>query len=150
MKNTVSSVEKKAAAEAFALLADPDPENAVPGDLVVHESAIASIVRRAVESISGISRLTGSSFVDNIAEIVRSRKMQDRAISIQFSKGSVSIVISVYVYSGVRIPEVASSLQETVTDTVSSLTGLRVSRVDVNVRGLDEVPAEPDGETEQP
>lgn len=150
MKNTVSSVEKKAAAEAFALLADPDPENAVPGDLVVHESAIASIVRRAVESISGISRLTGSSFVDNIAEIVRSRKMQDRAISIQFSKGSVSIVISIYVYSGVRIPEVASSLQETVTDTVSSLTGLRVSRVDVNVRGLDEVPAEPDGETEQP
>ena len=149
MKNTEPSVEKKTAAESFALMANPDPENAVPGDLVVHENAISSIVRRVVEKTEGISRLTGSSFVDNIAEIVRSRKMQDRAIAIRFSEDSVVIEISIYVYCGFRIPEVASSLQKSVTDAVSSLTGLRVSAVDVNVRGLDEVPSAPAEETEQ-
>jgi len=140
MKNAEHPDVKKAAAEPYTLMADPDPEKAVPGDLVVHENAIASIVHRVVEEIPDISRLTGSSFVDNIAEIVRSRKMQDRAITIRFSEGSVAIEISIYVYSGVIIPKVAASLQKAVIDSVTSMTGLRVTGVDVSVRGIDEAP----------
>ena len=139
MKNAEHPNVKKAAAEHYTLMADPEPEKAVPGDLVVHENAVASIVRRAVEEIPDISRLTGSSFVDNIAEIVRSRKIQDRAIAIRFSKGSVSIEISIYVYAGVVIPKVAAAMQKAVMDSVTSMTGLRVTAVDVNVRGIDEV-----------
>lgn len=147
--NSEPPVEKKTPVESFALLKDPRPENAVPGDLVIHESAVSSIVRRVVAGIPGVSRLTGSSFVDNIAEIVRSRKMQDRAISLRFADDSVAVEISIYVYSGAVIPEVAASLQKAVADTVFSLTGLRVTGVDVNVRGMDEVPAASAEETEQ-
>lgn len=149
MKNTEPPVAKKPAAESFTLMANPDPGSAVPGDLVIHENAVSSIIRRVVEGIPGVSRLTGSSFVDNIAEIVRSRKMQDRAITLQFSEDSVAVDISLYVYSGAVIPEVAASLQKAVIDTVFSLTGLRVTGVDVSVRGIDEVPAASAEETEQ-
>ena len=149
MKNPEPPDVKRAAAESYTLMADPDPEKAVPGDLVVHENTIASIVRRGVEGISGVSRLTGSSFVDNIAEIVRSRKMQDRAIAVRFSGNSVSIEVSIYVYAGAVIPEVAAALQKAVTDSVTSLTGLRVAGVDVNVRGIDEVPAASPEDSEQ-
>ena len=149
MKNTVPPAAKKTVAESFALMKSPDGENAVPGDLVIHESAVCSIIRRVVTGLEGISRLTGSSFVDNIAEIVRSRKIQDRAIVLHFSENTVSVEISVYIYFGFSIPEVASSLQKAVTDTVSSLTGLGVSGVNVNVRGIDEVPAEETEGSEQ-
>ena len=149
MKKAEHPNVKKAAAEPYTLMADSDPEKAVPGDLVVHENAVASIVRRAVEEIPDISRLTGSSFVDNIAEIVRSRKIQDRAIAIRFSKGSVSIEISIYVYAGVVIPKVAAAMQKAVMDSVTSMTGLRVTAVDVNVRGIDEVSADSADESEQ-
>ena len=142
MKSTEHSAAKKTAAESFALMANPDPENAVPGDLVICESAVSSIVRRAVMGVPGVSRFTGSSFVDNIAEIVRSRKMQDRSIVLRFSGDAVSIEISIYTYFGFSIPEVAAALQKTVADTVFSLTGLRVSRVDVDVRGIDEASSE--------
>lgn len=145
MKNTESPA-KKPAAESFALMKSPDADNAVPGDLVIHENAVCSIIRRVVTGIEGVSRLTGSSFVDNIAEIVRSRKIQDRAIALHFSENSVSVEISIYIYFGFSIPEVASALQKAVIDTVSSQTGLTVSGVNVNVRGIDEVPAEePEG-----
>lgn len=140
---------KKTASESYTLMTDPDPEKAVSGDLVIHENAIASIIRRVVEGIPDISRLTGSSFVDNIAEIVRSRKMQDRAITVRFSENSVSIEISIYVYSGAVIPKVAASLQKAVMDSVTSMTGLLVTCVDVNVRGIDEVPAASAEGTEQ-
>ncbi len=49
MKNPEPPDVKRAAAESYTLMADPDPEKAVPGDLVVHENTIASIVRRGVE-----------------------------------------------------------------------------------------------------
>ena len=148
MKNTVRPV-KKTAANSFALMACPDSVNPVPGDLVIHESAVSSIIRRVVTGVPGVSRLTGSSFVDNIAEIVRSRKIQDRAITLRLSEDSVSVEISLYVYFGFSIPEVAKTLQKDVTEKLVSLTGLKVTNVDVNVRGIDEFPAAESEETEQ-
>ena len=46
-------------------------ENSV-GMVKVHESVIASIVRKATLEIEGVIRLAGSSLVDNLAEIVGS------------------------------------------------------------------------------
>jgi uncharacterized alkaline shock family protein YloU len=141
MKKAESPVAKKTPAGSFAVLADPDPENnSAHGDLLIHENAISSLIRQAVTGIPGVSHLTGSSFVDNIAEMVRSRKIQDRAISLRISGDSVSVEISIYTYFGFSIPEVAAAIRKAVTDTVFSLTGLRVSSVDVDVRGIDEVP----------
>ena len=40
------------------------------GEVKVHENVIASLVRRAALSVEGVSRLAGSTLVDNIAEIV--------------------------------------------------------------------------------
>ena len=147
MKNSVAPARQKPADESFALMKSPDPENALPGDLVIHESAVSSIIRRVVTGIQGISRLAGSSFVDNIAEIVRSRKMQDRAIVLHLSEDTVSVEISIYVYLGFSIPEAAAALQKAVIDKVTGLTGLKVSNVDINVRGVDENPAEEAGES---
>ena len=149
MKNTTVPPVKKAPAESFALMAEPDSANSVPGDLVIHESAVSSIVRRAVAGVSGVSRLTGSTFVDNIAEIVRSRKMQDRAIVLHFSEGSVSVEISLYIYFGFSIPEVAGALKKAVSESILNLTGLQVASVDVSVRGIDEVPTAETEESEQ-
>ena len=55
------------------------------GEVKVHENVIASLVRRAALSVEGVSRLAGSTLVDNIAEIVGSRRMQSRAITIEMA-----------------------------------------------------------------
>ena len=38
------------------------------GEVKVHENVIASLVRRAALSVEGVSRLAGSTLVDNIAD----------------------------------------------------------------------------------
>ena len=78
---------------------------------------IASLVRRAALSVEGVSRLAGSTLVDNIAEIVGSRRMQSRAITIEMADNNrVSIEIKLILKADFNIPEVAAQVQKAVID----------------------------------
>lgn len=75
------------------------------GNIRLHDNVISNLVRRAVLSIPGVSRLSGSSLVDNLAEIVGSRKMQDRAIAIikdEKDSSKVEIEIKLNMYFGYK------------------------------------------------
>ena len=50
------------------------------GCIRLHENVISSIVRKAACSVEGVVRLAGSTLVDNIAEIVGSKRIHDRSI----------------------------------------------------------------------
>ena len=65
------------------------------GQIKIHEGAIATIVRKAACSVPGVTRITGNSFVDNIAEIVGSKKIQDRSIQIAMNNSSVAVELSI-------------------------------------------------------
>ncbi len=117
-------------------------ENSV-GMVKVHESVIASIVRKATLEIEGVIRLAGSSLVDNLAEIVGSKKIQDRAISVEMNDNSVAVEVRVVLEYGVLIPEVAEAVKESVAAEIVKLTGMSVTRVNVFVVDLED--AQQDG-----
>jgi uncharacterized alkaline shock family protein YloU len=108
------------------------------GVIKIHENVISSIVRKAALSIPGITRLAGSSFVDNIAEIVGSRKMHDRAIAINMEDDKVSIEIKVNIQFGFKVPELASAVQSAVVEQVEGVTGMTVTGVNVVVQEIEE------------
>lgn len=116
----------------------------------VHENVIASLVRRAALSVEGVSRLAGSTLVDNIAEIVGSRRMQSRAITIEMADNNrVSIEIKLILKADFNIPEVAAQVQKAVIERVEKVTGMTVTKVGVLVQDIDEVTPpeeEPDDE----
>ncbi|MBP3393877.1 MAG: Asp23/Gls24 family envelope stress response protein, partial [Lentisphaeria bacterium] len=70
------------------------------GQIKIHEGAIATIVRKAACSVPGVTRITGNSFVDNIAEIVGSKKIQDRSIQIAMNNSSVAVELSINIQYG--------------------------------------------------
>jgi len=109
------------------------------GVVKIHENVISSIVRKAALSVDGISRLAGSSFVDNIAEIVGSRKISDRAISIKLDDDKVEIEIKLNMKFGFKVPEVASEVQTAIIEQVESITGMNVVCVNVVVQEIEEV-----------
>ncbi len=117
-------------------------ENSV-GMVKVHESVIASIVRKATLEIEGVIRLAGSSLVDNLAEIVGSKKIQDRAISVEMNDNSVAVEVRVVLEYGVLIPEVAEAVKESVAAEIVKQTGMSVTRVNVFVVDLED--AQQDG-----
>ncbi|MBO4492702.1 MAG: Asp23/Gls24 family envelope stress response protein [Lentisphaeria bacterium] len=111
---------------------------AVSGSVKVHESVLAAIVRKAVASIPDVIRLSGSSFVDNIAEIVSARKAFDRSMLIEVDGDTVMIEVRIVVKYGVSIPAVAAMVRGIVTADVVRMTGMKVGKVNVVVMDVDE------------
>ena len=127
--------------------AKPAHENSV-GAVKVHESVIASIVRKAAMSVEGVLRLGTSSLVDNLAEIVGSKKIQDRAITVEMNENSVSVEVRVILLYGVLIPQVASELKNAVAGEIFKLAGMKVDHVNVEIMDLEDSPDGEDGEEE--
>ena len=112
-------------------------ENSV-GVIRVHESVIASIVRKITLETDGVVRLAGNSLVDNLAEIVGSRKIQDRSISVEMGATSVSIEIGVIIKYGVPIPPVAEAIKNSVAAEILKLTGMKAGKINIIVMDLEE------------
>jgi uncharacterized alkaline shock family protein YloU len=112
----------------------------------IHENVLATIVRKATCSVKGIVKLAGSAFVDNLAEIVGSRKIHDRAISIDMGGESLLIEVKVNCLYGEHIPTVATSVQKAISEEVEKLTGLAVGKVNISVQELNEAEKEESGE----
>ena len=115
----------------------PETENS-KGSIRIAAAALATIVRKAACSVNGVTRITGSSLVDNIAEFVGSRKVMDRAISIEMGENAVSIEIKVVLAFGCHIPDIAKNIQDTVIDEISRITGMQVPRIDIVVMDLED------------
>lgn len=112
-------------------------ENSV-GVIRVHESVIASIVRKITLETDGVVRLAGNSLVDNLAEIVGSKKIQDRSITVEMGASSVSIEIGVIIKYGVPIPPVAEAIKNSVASEILKLTGMKVGKINIIVMDLEE------------
>ena len=116
------------------------------GQIKIHEGAIATIVRKAACSVPGVTRITGNSFVDNIAEIVGSKKIQDRSIQIAMNNSSVAVELSINIQYGVQLPAVAAAVQDAVSREIKAMTGLNVTKINVIVREMEDA-SEDEAET---
>ena len=118
------------------------------GNIRVHESVVSSIVRKAVLGTEGVVRFAGNSFVDNIAEFVGSKAIQDRAITVEMGDGAVSVEVQIVLQYGVYIPEIANSIQENVSQQIQDITGMAVHQVNVVIMDIEPVEENNDGESQ--
>lgn len=126
-------------------------EGSEMGEVKIHENVISSLVRKAIGGIEGVSRLAGSALVDNIAEIVGSRRMQSRAISVELGdENKVAIEVKVNLKFGYRVPEVAEIIQKNVICLVEDATGMIVTKVNVLVQEIEEEVEEEDEDDVDP
>lgn len=140
MKNTAdTAVEKKDAAANVKANETMMLGDSELGDVKIHDGVIATLTRRAALAIDGVSRLAGNALVDNLAEIVGSRRMQARAITISVNESNqISIEIKLNLKIGYTIPEVAESVQKAVIADVEKVTGMTVTSVHVLVQDIDD------------
>ena len=109
------------------------------GAIKIHNDVIGAIARRAALKIEGVSRLSGSQIVDNLAEIIGSQKMQSRSVNIEITESAqVTIEIKINIKIGYRIPDVAAKVQRSIIEDVESTTGMTVSKVDVLIQEIEE------------
>ena len=117
---------------------------AAVGTIRILDGAISTIVKRTVLGIEGVARLSGSSLIDDFADLVRSKRMQDRSIQIEHKDQAVAVTVAVNPYFGYKFPALIAEIQKKVSGSVLDMTGIKVASVSVDIKGIEERPAEPE------
>lgn len=118
------------------------------GKIFIYDTVLMDVVKKAACAVPGVSRLAGGTFVDNIASIITSKRVTDKVIRIELIGTSLTIEVKINVIYGKNIPEIAVCVQNTITDEVKQITGMEVTRVDVIIQEIDNIPNEEEFEKE--
>jgi uncharacterized alkaline shock family protein YloU len=101
------------------------------GNVTVSKEVIAVIAALETIKIRGVVGIT-SGYKGNIL----SRKDLAKGVEVWMKPGEAAITIPIITAYEVGIFKVAEEVQRRVKDTICSITGLRVLKVDVNVQGI--------------
>ena len=99
--------------------------------------------------VPGVASMSGG-FAGGISEVLSGKKNLSKGIKVDAGDKEVKIDVNIIVEYGSRIPDVAFEIQNRVKKSVESMTGLKVSEVNVHVQGVKtEKDEEDDKETEK-
>ena len=95
-------------------------------------SKVASIAATEIKGVHGMS----SSAIGELAGILGAKKKGSRGVKVDLSDGTCQIDVFIIVEYGVKIPDIAWEVQESVKNNVESMTGMDVSKVNIHVEGV--------------
>ncbi len=107
----------------------------ITNNLNISEDVIGIIAGIAAAEVDGVSGMT-LGLVDGINQILGSNKKYSKGVKVELDGNNVIIDLYVIVKYGVKIPDVAFSIQNSVKTSVESMTGLNVGAVNINVQGI--------------
>ncbi|MCR4719889.1 MAG: Asp23/Gls24 family envelope stress response protein [Firmicutes bacterium] len=114
------------------------------GKVNISDDVVASIAGIATSEIDGVYSMSGG-VASGIAEKLGAKKSPQKGVKVDVKPDGAIIDLYAVVEFGVRIPELAWSIQENVKNSVETMTGIDVSCVNVHIDGVhfkeDEKPA---------
>lgn len=111
-----------------------ETERASLGELRIANEVVAIVAGLAATEVEGVAGMSGG-IAGGIAEML-GRKNLSKGVRVEVGEQEAAVDIFVVVDYGVRIPEVAWQIQESVKRAVETMTGLQVVEVNVHVQGV--------------
>lgn len=108
-------------------------ENEV-GIIKIAPDVVSVIASLAAAEVKGVASLSGG-FTDDIAEKI-GMKSSNKGIKVRVGEEDTNIDLFLIVEYGVRIPEVAWEVQQSVKKAVETMTGLKVADVNIHIQGI--------------
>lgn len=102
----------------------------------IADEVVAVIAGKAVSEIHGVSEMSGG-FAGGIGEVLSGKKNLAKGIKVIVTEKDAKIDVNIIVEYGVRIPEIAFEIQTKVKKAVETMTGLKVTEVNVHVQGVN-------------
>ena len=104
------------------------------GSIMISEEVIASIAAIAIREVEGVYGLcTGSGF--DIGNIV-GRKNFRKGITVKFEEEGMEVSCNLIVKMGSSVMGVAKAVQESISEEITTMSGVRPARVNVNVSAI--------------
>lgn len=104
------------------------------GDVRIANEVVAVIAGLAAVDVAGVAGMSGG-IAGGIAELL-GRKNLAKGVKVEVGEAQAAVDLYVVVNFGVRIPEVAWQIQESVKRAIQTMTGLEVVEVNVHVQGV--------------
>lgn len=111
------------------------------GSVRIADEVVSIIAGMAATEVEGIAGMSGG-LVGGIAEILGKKNLA-KGVKVEVGETEAAVDLYIIVQFGVRIPDVALSVQEKVKNAIESMTGLSVVEVNVHVQGVGFPDAEP-------
>ena len=102
--------------------------------LRIADEVVSIIAGLAATEVNGIEGMSGG-LVGGIAEML-GRKNFAKGVKVEVGEKEAAVDLYIIVKYGVRIPDVALSVQENVKQAIETMTGLSVVEVNVHVQGV--------------
>ncbi|MGL5692772.1 MAG: Asp23/Gls24 family envelope stress response protein [Peptostreptococcaceae bacterium] len=102
-------------------------ENNNFGQVKISNDVIATIAGLAALEVEGVETIT--TFTDKLLK-------NNNGVKIQIEEEEVNLDIMVLIEFGISIPDIALKIQENVKNTVETMTGLKVSQVNIHIQGI--------------
>jgi uncharacterized alkaline shock family protein YloU len=105
------------------------------GIVKISDEVVEVIAGLAAADIKGVIGLS-SGLVGGITHVLSGKKNLAKGVKVNVGEDSASIDLNLVVQYGIRIPEIAVSVQENVKRAVESMTGLIVSGVNIYIQNV--------------
>ena len=105
------------------------------GFIQIADDIVAGIAALAAMEVEGVARLSSGAGVD--LATVLGKKNISKDVKLAFDNNNVKVSISFMAKYGYNLVKVSEEIQEKVKNSISTMTGLKVSGVDVKVHGIE-------------
>lgn len=107
----------------------------VESSIRIADDVVGVIAGIAAMEVDGVAGMSGG-FAAEVGERMTGKRNLSKGVKVQVGEKEVSIDLYIVVDFGVRIPEVATKVQENVKRAVESMTGLECVEVNIHVQGV--------------
>ena len=104
------------------------------GEVQIASEVITAIAGISASEVEGIESMVGSGVGDIVGKL--GGKSNSKGVKVNITDDKAELDVAVNVRFGYSIPKVSAKVQEKVSQAVSSMTGLEVTRVYVRVAGI--------------
>lgn len=104
------------------------------GTIRIADEVVSIIAGLAATEVEGVAGMSGG-IAGGIAEIL-GRKNFSKGVKVEVGEKEAAIDLYIIVKYGVRIPDIALSVQEAVKSAIENMTGLSTVEVNVHVQGV--------------
>ena len=104
------------------------------GEIQISEDVVSSIAGHCALKTPGVAGMS-SSLREGIGKIL-GRGEVAKGVKVEMTENQINVDLSVVVKQGFPIPTIAESVQRIVKEKVEDMTGLRVGRVNVHIKGI--------------
>ena len=107
------------------------PTNGQKGKITYNAGIVSGIVSLAVSEVDGVALL-----YKNKKSLIKRSNTKKEGVKINFEKDGIYVDVSIKVYYGNNVPDIAFKIQQNIKHNVEAMSEFKIANVDVHVLGV--------------